>query len=131
MEIVLLTHGEWGAELVKSAELIVGPLKNVKCFPLHPDCPLKEYVRETQAYIEQRKEEEFLLITDIRGGSTFYTAGLLSRTEKIRAVSGLSMDMLILADELRQEYSVREIIPPLIEGTKNKITDMETVLGKE
>ena len=41
MEIVLLTHGEWGAELVKSAELIVGPLKNVKCFPLHPDCPLK------------------------------------------------------------------------------------------
>ena len=42
MEIVLLTHGEWGAELVKSAELIVGPLKNVKCFPLHPDCPLKE-----------------------------------------------------------------------------------------
>mgnify|MGYP006946997580 FL=1 len=41
------------------------------------------------------------------------------------------MDMLILADELRQEYSVREIIPLLIEGTKNKITDMETVLGKE
>ena len=130
MEIVLLTHGEWGAELVKSAELIVGPLKNVKCFPLHPDCPLKEYIRETQAYMEQRKEE-FLLITDIRGGSTFYTAGILSRTEKIRAVSGLSMDMLILADELRQEYSVGEIIPLLIEGTKNKITDMETVLGKE
>ena len=81
--------------------------------------------------MEQRKEEEFLLITDIRGGSTFYTAGILSRTEKIRAVSGLSMDMLILADELRQEYSVGEIIPLLIEGTKNKITDMETVLGKE
>lgn len=131
MEIVLLTHGEWGAELVKSAELIVGPLKNIKCFPLHPDCPFKEYIRETQEYMEQRKEEEFLLITDIRGGSTFYTAGILSRTEKVRAVSGLSMDMLILADELRQEYSVREIIPPLIEGTKNKITDMETVLGKE
>ena len=116
MEIVLLTHGEWGAELVKSAELIVGPLKNIKCFPLHPDCPLKEYVRETQAYMEQRKEEEFLLITDIRGGSTFYTAGILSRTEKVRAVSGLSMDMLILADELRQEYAVGEIIPPLIEA---------------
>ena len=131
MEIVLLTHGEWGAELVKSAELIVGPLKNIKCFPLYPDCPFKEYVREAQDYMEQRREEEFLLITDIRGGSTFYTAGILSRTEKIRAVSGLSMDMLILADELRQEYSVEEIVPFLIEGTKNKITDMETVLGKE
>ena len=48
MEIVLLTHGEWGEELIKSAELIVGPLKNIKCFPLYPDCPFKEYVREAE-----------------------------------------------------------------------------------
>ena len=93
MEIVLLTHGEWGAELVKSAELIVGPLKNVKCFPLHPDCPLKEYVRETQAYIEQRKG----VSSDYRYSRRFYL--LYSRNiEQNRKDSGCQRTQYGYAD---------------------------------
>ena len=131
MEIVLLTHGEWGEELIKSAELIVGPLKNIKCFPLYPDCPFKEYVREAQDYMEQRREEEFLLITDIRGGSTFYTAGIFEQNRKDSGCQRTQHGNADIGGWLRQEYSVEEIVPFLIEGTKNKITDMETVLGKE
>ena len=35
-EIVICTHGKFGEELVHSAEMIVGPMKNIKIFSLLP-----------------------------------------------------------------------------------------------
>ena len=33
--IIIMTHGNFGAELKKSAELILGPLKDVYCLSLN------------------------------------------------------------------------------------------------
>lgn len=130
MILALLTHGAWGKALLEAAELIVGPMKDVVCFPLFPERSFKEYVEEIQTFID-KQEEDILLMADLMGGSTFHAAGKLSRADGVKAVSGLSLELLALADELRHDCSLERLPKCLVERTRDRIADMEYILGKE
>ena len=130
MILALLTHGAWGKSLLTSAELIVGPIKDVVCFPVQPDRSCKEYVNEIEGFIN-KNQEDILLMADLMGGSTFHAAGKLSTIDRVQAICGLSLELLILADELRREYPISALSRLLIERARDKIVDMETILGKE
>lgn len=130
MILALLTHGEWGEVLLKSTELITGRIKDVVCFPLAPDQSFKEYLNEIQKFVNEHMDHEILFIADVAGGSTFNAAGVLSTKNNQQAVCGLSMEMLIQADELRQEYSGHEMVRQLIDISKNKIINIRLLVGK-
>ena len=42
--ILLGTHGRFGEELIRSAELILGEMKNVRSFSLLPGMALEDYL---------------------------------------------------------------------------------------
>lgn len=111
--IILLTHGRWGEELIKGAEMIAGPIKNIYAFSLFPEQPVKDYLSKIETVLKDMPTQAIIL-TDLFGGTTSNVAFVLSKKYRCHVISGLDIAMLIAADELRKEYEGIELIEMVI-----------------
>lgn len=125
--IIILTHGNWGEKLAKSAETIVGTLKNVYSFALLPEMSLEDYLNEIKKVLENAPDGS-LILTDLLGSTTSNIAAILSKTYKISAISGLSMSMLIYADEMRKTYCGEELANALVLKTRQECENIIEVV---
>ena len=82
-KLLLLTHGCWGEELIKSAELVVGEIRDAEAFALEPEDALADYMEKIRAVIEKSKGQDILLISDLNGGTTSNVAAVFSKTMKM------------------------------------------------
>ncbi|MBP3039034.1 PTS sugar transporter subunit IIA [Bacillaceae bacterium Marseille-Q3522] len=106
--IIILTHGRAGEELMRSAKMIMGELKNVKAFSLMPGMSPEDFIAKVKEKLETLPEG-VLVLTDLFGGTPFNGALALSRTFDLHIVSGLNIAMLIEADMLRNHLAGREL----------------------
>ncbi|EOL50005.1 PTS sugar transporter subunit IIA [Enterococcus caccae] len=94
--IILLTHGGWGAGLLKSIKMIVGETENIYEVVLQPEDNLQEYIKRVEQQLKTVTwSEKLLILTDIKGGTTSNVALRLSRDYDILAISGLNTAMLL------------------------------------
>ena len=125
-KLLLLTHGCWGEELIKSAELVVGVIRDAETFALEPEDALADYMEKIRAVIEKSKGQDILLISDLNEGTTSNVAAVFSKTyENVNAVCGLGMEMLIAAEELREELKSKELVKAILKWTAEKNRDLE------
>lgn len=92
--ILLGTHGRFGEELIRSAELIVGEMKNVRSFSLLPGMSLEDYLPPVAEELEKLPEGTICLV-DLFGGTPSNTFCALSRKYGNVVVTGLNLAMLI------------------------------------
>ena len=130
IQIILLTHGKWGLELVESAELIIGRIEAVEVFPLMPIDSIETYTDSINTFINSLKERKALIMTDTFGGTTCQIAALLAASlENIYAINGLSLDMLLVAEKLRKEYSGKELVCEIIKESYKSIVDIKSYMN--
>ena len=60
--IVIATHGNFGEELLKSAEMIIGKTTNVYTLSLVPDMSFDEFVQNTKKLFENFEDEIICLV---------------------------------------------------------------------
>ncbi|MEF9961736.1 MAG: PTS mannose transporter subunit IIA [Erysipelotrichaceae bacterium] len=92
--IYICTHGKFGEELIRSAEMIVGKLDGVKAFSLIPGMSPEEY----QILIEDSLKlegESIIVMVDLFGGTPSNTMAILSKKYKLDILSGINLAMLI------------------------------------
>lgn len=95
-EIVLLTHGGWGASLVASLEMVFGKITCVHEIPLLASHTFAEYYQMTAEYLNGISSDS-VVITDIFGGTTSNVAAKIGNETGIRVISGLSAPLLLEA----------------------------------
>lgn len=124
--ILIVTHGNFGTELLKSAELIIGKQENVETLGLnHGDSVDELYKKVKEAIQKLDTGGGVLILTDLFGGSPSNVAAAPLKGNKIRveSVSGVNLPMLIEALDLRTRENlpdmVNQIIQTGIEGIKN------------
>ena len=105
-EIVTCTHGKFGEELVHSAEMIVGPMKNIKVFSLLPAVDPFTYRSQVEQYISSKPETGFLCMTDLYGGTPSNVLASLIPLGNIHVITGLNLAMLI---EVYSQLDYKEI----------------------
>jgi mannose/fructose-specific phosphotransferase system component IIA len=125
--IFILTHGRVGEELVNSAQMILGPLKDVYTFPLLTGMSPEEY-REQIVKVMDMAPEGSIIMTDLFGGTTSNIAALLSQKYRVSAVSGVNMAMLIEADLLRNSCVGEELANALIAVGKDSLKNIVRTL---
>jgi len=124
MEKVLLlgTHGRFGEELIRSAEMILGKMKNVRSFSLLPELSPEEYLREVEDCLKELPDDT-LCLTDLFGGTPSNTFCALSRKYNNIVVTGLNLAMLIEVymnkDTLTSEELAKLAVSTLQESGKN------------
>ena len=97
VNVVIISHGEFCEGLLSSLKMIAGDTFGVKAVPLilgeAPESYREKLADTLSSYSE--KEQGFLILSDIAGGTPFQSAAYLSKEFKIGLVSGMNMPMLL------------------------------------
>ena len=122
--ILIVTHGNFGTELLKSAELIIGKQDNVKTLGLnHGDNVDELYDRVSEAIKELDNGDGVLVFTDLFGGSPSNVVARNMEHLNFYSLTGVNLPMLIEALDSRYDIELEELVDTVctsgIEGIKN------------
>lgn len=120
--ILVVTHGDCGKEIIKSAEMIIGTQKHVKALSLLPGIDPEEFLTEVQKGLEGMADGS-LVMSDLFGGTPSNVSAALIGYMNIAAVTGINLAMFIEAIVLRCNMAGEELAEAVLkagrEGCKN------------
>ena len=129
---LIITHGIFGKELLKSVEMIMGEQEDVKVLGLS----LGESVDELRSTADniivenQNAGMDTIVMVDILGGSPSNVAlYLLKKYKDIKLITGVNMLILVEFLQSRESYELGDLIDLMInsgiEGIKKFENNME------
>ena len=127
LEILLLTHGDWGKYIIDAGKMIVGNVDRVSQISLNPADTFEEFYEKVENKVSEMKEGS-LIITDIFGGTTTNVAAKLSLSYKINIISGLNAPLLFEAllniDSINEDSVLDSIVEEGRDSCKNIIKEL-------
>ena len=127
LEILLLTHGDWGKYIIEAGKMIVGNVDRVSQISLNPADTFEEFYEKVEKKVSEMKEGS-LIITDIFGGTTTNVAAKLSLSYKINIISGLNAPLLFEAllniDSINQDEVLDNIVEEGKDSCKNILKEL-------
>lgn len=91
--IILGTHGRFGEELIKSAELIVGKM-NIQSVSLLPEMSFEDYLASAQTVLGAA-EGKVISLVDLFGGTPCNVFTALSKKYHNEVITGVNLPMLV------------------------------------
>lgn len=123
--VLIITHGNFGKELLKSVEMIMGEQEDAKALGLCPGESADELREKAEDIIieNQNAEKDNIVFVDILGGSPSNAAlYLLKKYKNIKLITGVNMLMLIEFFQSREFYELDDLIEKImnscVEGIK-------------
>lgn len=123
--VVVISHGKMASELLRAAEIIVGPIENAVAVDIDPRMGMEEITRAIEGAIRSvDRGSGVLLLTDMFGGTPSNIGLSFLGTHLLEVVTGVNLPMMIklpmarttmtLPDLARhlQEYGQRNIMIP-------------------
>jgi len=101
--IILVTHGSFGSELLKTAEMIVGKQDGIETVSMQEGSSLTSIADEIELAIERYANTGAIVFTDMFGGSPSNISMAYLGTKNVEVVSGVNLPMLIKAISVRKE----------------------------
>lgn len=94
LNIIVATHGQFGEELVKSAEMIIGPMQNVYNLSLLPEKSFEDFYQEARAIFAEIEGPTIGLV-DLFGGTPSNVLTALTKQYEHKVLSGVNLPLLI------------------------------------
>ncbi|RXT30715.1 hypothetical protein BVJ53_00425 [Lacticaseibacillus chiayiensis] len=114
MEVILLSHGRFAEEILKSAEMILGNLDNFTALGLQPSEGPDQLAERVKKLIDSSGDPDKLIIVDLLGGTPSNVAiSMMAQNPDLRVLSGLNLPMILAIVNqtlLGQKPSNQEII---------------------
>jgi PTS system mannose-specific IIA component len=107
--IIIVTHGNFGKELLNTAEAIVGKMENIVSVPFHsPQNPetSKQLIQDAVKQVGNGKG--IIILTDLFGGTPSNIAISFLNHQDIEVVSGVNLPMTIKIPFLKNFETVHE-----------------------
>ena len=111
MVVVILTHGRFGEELLRSAEMIVGKQDKVEVISISSGALMDDVSLKMEEILKKYKDEHCLLYTDMFGGSPSNISMAYLNKDFVEVVSGVNLAMLLKTFTMRMnsEYSLSQV----------------------
>lgn len=132
LNIIVATHGRFGEELVKSAEMIIGETNNVYTLSLLPEKSFEDFYEETKEIFTEIEGPTIALV-DLFGGTPSNVLTALTQKYEHKVVSGLNLPLFIelymkatLSDTIDLEQLIEESQTVFIESfvlTNDRLAD--------
>ena len=94
LSIIVGTHGHFGEELVKSAELITGKMEGVRTLSLLPEMSFEDFMKNAEEVLSTTGKP-YVVLVDLFGGTPCNVLTVLSKKYNYDIVSGVNLPMLI------------------------------------
>lgn len=134
INIVVITHGEFGAYLIEAAEGIVGAqaegLKNVSISPRMTLERVKDCA--AQAIEEMRSEDGLLFLLDMPGGTPMNVVLPLAKDiKKCAVICGVNINMVTSAFAYRGALDFEALTAKVMEDGRKAICEVKSLLLKK
>jgi PTS system mannose-specific IIA component len=106
--LVIATHGHLADEMVHTAEQIVGKIAAVETCSIEPGASpeqIRDGLREAVKKVDAG--DGVIVLADLIGGTPCNQSLALCRQTRLEVVTGINLPMLIKANTLRTESSLR------------------------
>ena len=108
--LLVVTHGRFSRELIKSIELIIGHQKTVEALTLEEGDDVNKLREEVEKKTEELDQGEgVLVLVDLLGGSPWNVSSICTKKEAVECVAGLNMPRLLEAIESRETCALQEL----------------------
>ena len=121
-KVLVCTHGRFGEELIKSVEMIAGPLTNTVAVSLLPGMSVEEYHEKLRTELD--KENETLCLVDIFGGTPSHSVLYMSQEYQLDIICGVNLPVLLESSTMTSYDSKEEFKEHLIDVYKTNGYDV-------
>ena len=106
--VLVITHGNLGSELIKSAEMIKGPQPGLHSVSINSEKGVEDIKKEITGAIKKADSGDgILILTDLFGGTPSNISLSFMREGKVEVVTGVNLPMLLKL-EIRKDKSLAE-----------------------
>lgn len=125
--IITMTHGRFGEELVKSAEMIMGKLEDVYTLSLIEEMDPVELMTELDELLEAAPKGSMVLV-DLFGGTPSNVASRKALDNDYIFLTGLNLPMFIEAEMTRYQNWHEGVKEKLQTISKDSVKDLNTLM---
>lgn len=130
--IVIVTHGDLGAELLRTAQEIVGKLPHVESVSIQASEQIEKARKKIEAVLHRVNEGGgVLILTDLFGGTPSNLVLSYLEEGKLEVVTGVNLPMLMKLPALREERNVRALADKLAKYGQRNILVASEFLAKQ
>lgn len=126
--IVTITHGNFGKEMVKSAEMLMGKMENVTSISLMPE----ESPEELAGIVAEKLADmpaNSLILTDLFGGTPSNVSAVFAK-KGFYVMTGTNLPILIEAEMYRSNDDWEHVVPYLTQIGKDSIVNVNEKIAK-
>lgn len=130
--IVIVTHGDLGTELLRTAQEIVGKLPGVEAISIHALEQIEKTRRKIETILQRVNDGSgVLILTDLFGGTPSNLALSYLEEGKLEVVTGVNLPMLMKLPSLREERDLRVLADKLARYGQRNILVASEFLAKQ
>ena len=129
--ILIVTHGDLGAELLRTAQEIVGKLPRVESVSIQASEQIEKARKKIEAVLHRVNDGGgVLILTDLFGGTPSNLVLSYLEEGKLEVVTGVNLPMLMKLPALREERDVRALADKLAKYGQRNILVASEFLAK-
>jgi PTS system mannose-specific IIA component len=132
IQIIIITNGELGGELVRTAEGIVGRQEGITVVTLKPEDSLATMCERTESIIRSIPPEDgALIMTDMLGGTPCNACLPFSQHGGVEIVSGVNLSMLLSAFINRRVLNLDQLVKKVMHDGVRSIANAKEMFMKK
>lgn len=95
--LIVATHGELGTELLASAQMIIGPVRNARSVSINPENSMEDIRASISAAVEEvgTDGKGVIIVTDMFGGTPANVSMTFLEPQAIEVLTGVNLPMLL------------------------------------
>lgn len=121
ISILIVSHGNFGKELLKSSEMIIGKIQNVECISFNLGDKFTDLCKKVEESIKKVGNNDLIVFTDMYGGSTFNAVDKMMKSSNFYHISGVNLPLFMDIALNKDSYNMNEIIEKIIKNGKKSI----------
>ncbi len=124
---IVITHGDFGRELVRAAQVILGEQKDVWALSLHEKDGLETLTERIGKILKEANEqsEGKIILVDMFGGTPANASLKFVNDRKVEIISGVNLPMLISGLNYRQSLPLKELSRLVRQKGEENILDVK------
>jgi len=131
IKIIIITHGDLGAELLRTAESIVGKQENAVILTLTSHESLTAMVEKVGEALKDCDAAGALILTDMLGGTPCNACLPHCNTKNIEVITGVNLYMLLSSFINRNQLELKELADKVISDGKKSINNAKEIFLKK
>lgn len=119
--LVLVTHAGLAEELLRGAEMIVGPIESAEAVGIRPGDPADAIMDRIAGAVSRVSADGALIMTDMFGGTPSNMSLSFLETDRIEVLTGVNLPMVIKFAAERDRTAVAALAASLKECGRESI----------